>query len=222
MEVIEEKLLTMYEKAEKSVQYCQTRTDIKPTIGFILGSGLGEFADQLENKVYISFKDIPYFKKSTVVGHAGNLVFGQLHGKNIVAMQGRFHYYEGHHINEVTFPVRVMKLYGVETLIVTNAAGGVNTMLYPGDLMIIKDHINLMGTNPLIGKNEDKFGPRFPDMSDIYCKEIRDLIKTSMKNLNISIKEGVYTAFTGPSYETPAEIRMVSLMGGDAVGILHY
>ena len=115
-----------------------------------------------------------------------------------------------------------MKLYGVETLIVTNAAGGVNTMLYPGDLMIIKDHINLMGTNPLIGKNEDKFGPRFPDMSDIYCKEIRDLIKTSMKNLNISIKEGVYTAFTGPSYETPAEIRMVSLMGGDAVGILHY
>ena len=134
-------------------------------------------------------------------------------------MYGRFHYYEGHHINEVTFPVRVMKLYGVETLIVTNAAGGVNTMLYPGDLMIIKDHINLMGTNPLIGKNEDKFGPRFPDMSDIYCKEIRDLIKTSMKNLNISIKEGVYTAFTGPSYETPAEIRMVSITGGDTVGM---
>ena len=112
-----------------------------------------------------------------------------------------------------------MKLYGVETLIVTNAAGGVNTMLYPGDLMIIKDHINFMGTNTLIGKNEDKFGPRFPDMSDIYCKEIRDLIKTSMKNLNISIKEGVYTAFTGPSYETPAEIRMVSITGGDTVGM---
>ena len=162
---------------------------------------------------------MPNFPISTVEGHEGRLVIGTLQGKTVVAMQGRFHYYEGYKMEEVTFPIRVMKLLGVKTLIVTNAAGAVNTSFKPGDLMIITDHINLSGNNPLIGKNLDLFGPRFPDMSNAYNKELRKIAKNVANSINIDIKEGVYAMMSGPTYETPAEIKMIRTLGGDAVGM---
>ena len=162
---------------------------------------------------------MPNFPISTVEGHEGRLVIGTLQGKTVVAMQGRFHYYEGYKMEEVTFPIRVMKLLGVKTLIVTNAAGAVNTSFKPGDLMIITDHINLSGNNPLIGKNLDLFGPRFPDMSNAYNKELRKIAKNVANSINIDIKEGVYAMMSGPTYETPAEIKMIRILGGDAVGM---
>lgn len=204
---------------ENSSEYIMKNSKYKPTVGLILGSGLGSLADLIENPEFYPYEDIPNFPVSTVEGHEGRLVIGILHGKTVVAMQGRFHYYEGYSMQEVTFPVRVMKLLGVETLIVTNAAGSVNKNFKPGDLMIINDHINLSGANPLIGKNLDKFGVRFPDMSNAYNKDLISLTKEVAKKQNIDIKEGVYTFMSGPTYETPAEIRMVSILGGDAVGM---
>jgi purine-nucleoside phosphorylase len=204
---------------EKASRYLKEKFQLKPEIGLILGSGLGVLADEIENAVKIPYNEIPEFPVSTVEGHAGQLVFGTLQGKTVVAMQGRFHYYEGYSMDKVTFPVRIMKTLGVTTLIVTNAAGGVNETFQPGDLMIITDHINNMGTNPLIGPNDDDFGVRFPDMSEAYCKKLRQLAKEVAAKLNIPIKEGVYVANTGPSYETPAEIRMIRKLGGDAVGM---
>jgi purine-nucleoside phosphorylase len=204
---------------EKASRYLKEKFQLKPEIGLILGSGLGVLADEIENAVKIPYNEIPEFPVSTVEGHAGQLVFGTLQGKTVVAMQGRFHYYEGYSMDKVTFPVRIMKTLGVTTLIVTNAAGGVNETFQPGDLMIITDHINNMGTNPLIGPNDDDFGVRFPDMSEAYCKNLRQLAKEVAAKLNIPIKEGVYVANTGPSYETPAEIRMIRKLGGDAVGM---
>jgi purine-nucleoside phosphorylase len=191
----------------------------QPKIGLILGSGLGVLADDINDPVRIPYNEIPGFPVSTVEGHAGQLVCGQLSGVEVIAMQGRFHYYEGYSMEKVTFPVRVMKEIGVDKLIVTNAAGGVNESFTPGDLMIITDHINNMGTNPLIGPNDSQFGVRFPDMSTAYSKELRKIAKTAAEKLAINVKEGVYVGNPGPVYETPAEIRMVRTMGGDAVGM---
>lgn len=199
--------------------YILSKSKYKPEIGLILGSGLGSLADLIEEPEFYSYEELPNFPVSTVEGHAGRLVIGKLEGKVVVAMQGRFHYYEGYSMQEVTFPVRVMRLLGINKLIVTNAAGAVNPAFKPGDLMIISDQINFSGANPLIGRNLDDFGPRFPDMSTAYKLHLRELAKNTAKDLGIDIKEGVYTMFSGPTYETPAEIRMVRFMGGDAVGM---
>lgn len=209
----------LFDKIQESASYIKSKTDIIPTIGLILGSGLGVLADEIENPVQISYDEIPNFHVSTVEGHKGQLVIGQLQGKNVIAMQGRFHYYEGYAMQETTFPIRVMKALGVETVFVTNAAGGVNKGFKPGDLMIITDHINLGGYNPLIGANDDRLGVRFPDMSKAYTPEYIEVTRQCAKDLDINIKEGIYTFFTGPTYETPAEVIMARIMGADAVGM---
>ncbi|MFJ5621194.1 purine-nucleoside phosphorylase [Peribacillus loiseleuriae] len=209
----------MYGKIEKAASFIKEKFNATPEIGLILGSGLGVLADEIENAVKIPYSEIPEFPVSTVEGHAGQLVLGELSGKKVVAMQGRFHYYEGYPMELVTFPVRVMKLLGVEKMIVTNAAGSVNESFVPGDLMLITDHINYTGTNPLIGPNDERFGPRFPDMSEAYSKQLRAKAKEIASSLQIDTKEGVYLGFSGPTYETPAEIRLARVMGGDAVGM---
>lgn len=192
--------------------------DFKPEIGIILGSGLGDFADEF-NSVTVPYNEIPGFESSNVQGHKGQLVFAEINGKKVVMMQGRYHFYEGYSMQTVTYPVKVMKKLGVEKLIITNAAGAVNKSFTPGDLMFITDHINFMGTNPLIGKNDDTLGTRFPDMSEIYSKEFITKAESIAKRLNIKYQKGVYAATTGPSYETPAEIKMYSILGADAVGM---
>ncbi|WP_257347830.1 purine-nucleoside phosphorylase [Pseudalkalibacillus decolorationis] len=202
-----------------AAQYINKRIDNKPSIGLILGSGLGVLADKIENPVIIPYDEIPSFPVSTVEGHAGELVIGTLEGKSVVAMKGRFHYYEGYSLQVVTFPVRVMKEIGVETLIVTNAAGGINQKFNAGDLMLITDHINNFGDNPLIGPNDHDLGVRFPDMSESYSTRLQDVAKTVANDFQMSIREGVYVGNSGPSYETPAEIRMLRILGGDAVGM---
>lgn len=209
----------MYNRAKESAEYILEKANLTPEIGLILGSGLGVLADEIEEAVAIPYSNIPNFPVSTVQGHAGQLVIGKLSGKTVVAMQGRFHFYEGYDMEKVTFPVRVMKLLGVEKLIVTNAAGGVNEEFTPGDLMLITDHINFMGTHPLIGTNDERFGPRFPDMSQAYDREYQAVARRTAENLKIGLKEGVYVGFTGPTYETPSEVRMARTLGGDAVGM---
>ena len=206
-------------KIKNAADYILEKSKYKPELGLILGSGLGAIADTIEDAEYYNYNELPGFPVSTVEGHAGRLVIGKLKGRVVVAMQGRFHYYEGYTMQEVTFPVRVMKLLGVEKLIVTNAAGAVNTNYTPGDLMIISDHINFSGAHPLVGKNLAEFGTRFPDMSDAYDKDLRAKVKEIAKDLNMSLQEGVYAMFSGPTYETPAEIRMARTMGADAVGM---
>jgi purine-nucleoside phosphorylase len=208
-----------FEKIQNAATFLKGKYSKTPKLGLILGSGLGVLADEIENPVKIPYNQIPDFPVSTVEGHAGQLVFGLLNGVEVVAMQGRFHYYEGYSFDKVTFPVRVMKELGVDTLIVTNAAGGVNESYVPGDLMIITDHINFTGNNPLIGPNDSRLGARFPDMSEAYSKELSATAKEIASRLNIDVKEGVYVGFSGPTYETPAEIRMVRTLGGDAVGM---
>lgn len=207
------------EEIKTAARFLKGRYPKAPRLGLILGSGLGVLADEIENPVKIPYKEIPHFPVSTVEGHAGQLVFGRLSGLDVVAMQGRFHYYEGYRLDQVTFPLRVMKSLGVETLIVTNAAGGINEHFSPGDLMIITDHINLMGTNPLMGPNDSQLGVRFPDMTEVYSHPLRSIAKQAAAELKIAVKEGVYAALTGPSYETPAEIRMLRILGADAVGM---
>lgn len=192
--------------------------DFKPEIGIILGSGLGELADEYCD-IAIPYAEIPGFEASTVSGHKSRLVFANINGKKVVMMQGRFHFYEGHSIQKVVFPVKVMKKLGVKTLIVTNAAGGVNPDFKPADLMIITDHINHMGVNPLIGPNDSGMGERFPDMSEVYTKKYVKLAENIGKKLDIKLQKGVYIALTGPSYETPAEVRMARIIGADAVGM---
>jgi purine-nucleoside phosphorylase len=204
---------------KRAADYIRNLFSEKPNIGLILGSGLGVLADEIKNPVAIPYRDIPNFPVSTVEGHAGELVLGELSGQPVVAMKGRFHYYEGYTFDQVTFPVRVMKELGVDTLIVTNAAGGVNESFTPGDLMIIEDHINNMGSNPLIGANEPEWGPRFPDLSEAYTRSLQDLAVKTAKEIGLTVQRGIYFGNTGPSYETPAEIRMIRLLGGDAVGM---
>lgn len=206
-------------KINKATAWIKAHTKYTPRIGLILGSGLGAVGDAVEDADYCPYGKIPGFPISTVEGHAGRLVLGHLAGKDVIAMQGRFHYYEGYKMSEVTFPVRVMKQLGVEVLVVTNAAGAVNKDYAPGDLVLITDHINLQGSNALIGPNLDSFGPRFPDMSTAYDSELGRVAKETAQSLGFALREGVYAAMSGPSYETPAEIRMVRTMGGDAVGM---
>ncbi|WP_422387422.1 purine-nucleoside phosphorylase [Alkalicoccus halolimnae] len=191
----------------------------KPEIGLILGSGLGVLGDEITSPEVIKYEDIPGFPSSTVAGHKGQLVIGELEGKTVAAMQGRFHYYEGYDMDLVTLPIRVMKAVGIDTLIVTNAAGGINEEFSPGNLMLIEDHINQFGTNPLIGPNDEELGVRFPDMSQAYSKELLKIASETAKERDISVQRGVYVGTTGPSYETPAEVRMLRILGGDAVGM---
>lgn len=192
--------------------------DFIPEIGIVLGSGLGELADEYCNFA-IPYSEIPGFEASHVSGHKSRLVFAEINGKKVVMMQGRFHYYEGHPIQKVVFPIKVMKKLGVKTVILTNAAGGVNPAFNPSDLMIITDHINHMNVNPLIGPNDDEMGLRFPDMSEVYSPELVEMVKKTASKLGIDTQEGVYMALTGPSYETPAEVKMARIVGADAVGM---
>lgn len=202
-----------------SASFLKKKYKKTPKIGLILGSGLGVLADEILEPTKIPYNEIPDFPVSTVEGHAGQLVFGTLEGVEVVAMQGRFHYYEGYSFDKVTFPVSVMKELGVEILIVTNAAGGVNESFHPGDLMLITDHINNMGSNPLIGPNDSRLGVRFPDMSEAYSRDLREKAQQVANGLGLTLQEGVYVGNTGPTYETPAEVRMLRVMGGDAVGM---
>jgi len=207
------------EMITEAARYICSVTKIKPEVGLILGSGLGILADHIEQAVSISYEDIPHFPQSTVEGHAGELLIGHVQGKPVVMMKGRFHMYEGYGPELTAFPVRVMKELGVKTLLVTNAAGGVNTSFTPGDLMLISDHLNMTGKNPLIGVNDDELGPRFPDMSQAYSRRLRELARNVGDKLGVSLQEGVYAGLLGPSYETPAEIRMLRTLGADAVGM---
>ena len=206
-------------RIDNAVSYIRTRTDAEPTLGMILGSGLGDFADTLEDRLVIPYTDIPDFPAATVPGHTGALVFGRKHGHSIVCLQGRIHYYEGHPMSLLTMPVRMLAKLGVKTLVLTNAAGGVNTAYRPGDLMLITDHINFSGSNPLIGPHEPEFGPRFPDVTDLYSANLRLKVKLAAVEAGITLRQGVYMMFSGPSYETPAEIRMARILGADAVGM---
>ena len=200
-------------------QYLRSRVSQLPTIGLVLGSGLGDYADTLEDAISIPYSDIPHFPVPTIQGHSGALVFGKKQGKSVVVMQGRIHYYEGKSQREITMPIRVLAALGVRKLVLTNAAGGVNTAFHPGDLMVIADHINYSGSNPLIGPNLEEFGPRFPDMSDLYTASIRAALKEKAAEAGIGLQEGVYAMYSGPNYETPAEIRMFRTLGADAVGM---
>lgn len=203
----------------KSIDYIKGKIKNQPEIGIVLGSGLGDFADAIEDKIEITYTEIPGFPVSTVKGHDGKLIFGKINSKEVCVMKGRIHYYEGYDIKEVVYPIEVLAGLGIKTLILTNAAGGVNTDFEPADLMIINDHINIMGKNPLIGPNDEDLGPRFPDMTDLYNKDLIEVAEKSAKKLGIDIKEGVYMYFTGPSYETAAEVRMARILGADAVGM---
>lgn len=204
---------------EKTIEFLNKKTDnFKPEIGIILGSGLGELADEYCDYA-IPYTEIPNFIKSTVQGHKGRLVFANMNKKRVVLMQGRNHFYEGHSLSEITYPIKVMKALGVKTLILTNAAGAVNESFRPSDLMLITDHINFMGTNPLIGPNDNNSGERFPDMTEIYKKSLIELAEKCAEKIGIDVEKGVYWANSGPSYETPAEIRMIRTLGGDAVGM---
>jgi purine-nucleoside phosphorylase len=206
-------------KMKEAVSFIHSQTSLMPEFGLILGSGLGELANEIEDAVKIPYTSIPNFPVSTVEGHAGVLVIGWLNGKKVAAMQGRFHYYEGYSMQEVTFPVRVMKGLGVHSILVTNACGGMNKNFEPGDLMIIKDHLNLTGQNPLIGPNVSEFGPRFPDMSRAYTPAYVQTVKEVANNLNINIQQGVYAGITGPTYMTPAELIMLRNLGADTIGM---
>lgn len=204
---------------KETINYIQSKIkDFKPELGIILGSGLGDFADNIEG-IRVKYENIPGFESSTVAGHKGQLVFGEVLGHKAVIMQGRYHYYEGYHINRIVYPIKVMKKLGVKTLIITNAAGSVNKEFKAGDLMVISDHINLMGTNPLIGENDSTLGDRFPDMSEVYNHALSELAQNKGKELSLTVHKGIYAAMSGPSYETPAEINMLRIMGADAVGM---
>ena len=207
------------DKITAAAEYIRSCTDLRPTVGLILGSGLGEFADTLEEAVKIPFGDIPYFPISTAPGHAGRLVIGRKCGQTVLVMQGRVHFYEGHSMEAITFPIRVMAKLGIRNLVLTNSSGGTNPQVEPGSLMLISDHINFSGTNPLMGENLEEFGPRFPDISDLYTKELRTAVKAKAAAAGLHLEEGVYMMFIGPNYETPAEVRMARILGADAVGM---
>jgi purine-nucleoside phosphorylase len=209
----------MYSKVRETVAAIRKRYSGKPALGLVLGSGLGAYADTFKNRTAIPFDELPNFPRSTVVGHAGKLILGDAEGIPVAALQGRVHFYEGYSMQDVVFPVRVLGGLGIRQLIVTNAAGGVNFDFRPGDLMLITDHVNLMGTNPLIGTNIDELGVRFPDMSETYDPAMREIALRVAARLGIAMRQGVYIGLTGPSYETPAEIRMCRSLGADAVGM---
>ncbi len=209
----------MLKKVNEAVDAIKSKYKIKPSVGIVLGSGLGSFISEIDVEYKINYADIPNFPVSTVEGHSGELIFGEIGGKKVVAMAGRFHYYEGYSTHEVVFPIRVLKFLGIETLMISNAAGGTNRSFHVGDLMIIRDHISMLTLNPLLGKNEENFGPRFPDMSEPYKKYLIASAKKIGVQKSIDLKEGVYVGVTGPTFETRAEYKMLNLLGGDAVGM---
>lgn len=211
--------MDLSKRIHDAASFIRERITDTPSIGLVLGSGLGDFADTLENATVIPFSQIPDFPQPTVEGHVGAFVVGKCQGKTVVALQGRLHYYEGHSQQVITIPIRVMRLLGVRQLILTNACGGINLNFAPGDLMLITDHINYSGSNPLIGPNLDEFGPRFPDISDIYTKRLRTAILAAAEENGIALKQGVHAMYSGPCYETPAEIRMFRILGADTVGM---
>lgn len=217
---LEERMAELKEKVEKATNFVTEKIgDFDPEIGVILGTGLGALAQKIEEPQNIPYKEVPFFPVPTVEWHAGQFVFGKIGGKKIVAMQGRFHYYEGWSSEEITLPIRVMRRLGAKILIESNAAGGLNPQFIPGDLMIITDHINLMGINPLIGPNDDTLGPRFPDMSNVYDKELVKLTEEVAREEKIKIYKGVYVGVTGPNLETAAEYRFFRAIGADAIGM---
>ncbi|MBR4943857.1 MAG: purine-nucleoside phosphorylase [Peptococcaceae bacterium] len=211
--------MTLLNRVEETVAYIRTKTSKKPEIAIVLGSGLGQLGEKLEDVDVIPYEELPHWKSSTAPGHSGRLLFGILGGKQVVCMQGRLHYYEGYSMEDITYPVRVMAKLGVKNLLLSNAAGGINTDFAPGQLMLITDHINFLGRNPLMGPNEADFGVRFCDMSYAYHPELRKIALEAAEELGQKLEQGVYVATTGPSYETPAEIRMFRLWGASAVGM---
>ena len=211
--------MTYFDEVQEAAAAVRARAGATPDVAIVLGSGLGDFAATLGDAVTIPYTDIPHWPASAVVGHAGTLVVGALGGKRVAALSGRAHYYEGHDMRRVTFAVRALGALGVPTLILTNAAGGINLTFEPGTLMVMDDHINLMGTNPLVGANDDRFGPRFPDMSEVYSRRLRDLADDVARQQRSALEHGIYAALHGPSYETPAEIRYLRTIGADAVGM---
>lgn len=209
----------LYARAEQAARTIRNRAGDEARVAIVLGSGLGQFADEFEDAVTIPYADIPGFVCSTAEGHVGRLVVGKVEEVPVIAMQGRVHFYEGYSLAEVTFPIRAFKLLGIETLTLTNAAGGINVELSQGALMVISDHLNLMGVNPLRGPNDERFGPRFPDMSEVYSRKLQETVVEEARALEIEIRRGIYAGLAGPSYETPAEIHMLRAFGADAVGM---
>lgn len=206
-------------KIMESSQYISSKIGKKPKIGIVLGSGLGIYIDHIKNKIVIPYQDIPNFKKTSVEGHSGALIVGEVNGVTVAALQGRLHPYEGYAMEEIVHPIRTLAALGIEILFLTNASGGINADYHPGDLVSISDHINLSGRNPLVGPNIAELGPRFPDMSNAYDVELRELIHSVAKSHNVEMKSGVYCSVLGPTYETPAEIRMLRIIGADLVGM---
>jgi purine-nucleoside phosphorylase len=209
----------MWDRIEEAAAHIRSRCNALPETAIVLGSGLGDFSDTLLDAIATPYADLPHWPPSTVVGHAGRLVVGTVAGKRIAALSGRVHYYEGHDLGTVVFATRVMARLGVRRLILTNAAGGINTGFAQGALMIIDDHINMLGSNPLIGPNDDRFGPRFPDMSEVYSARLRTIADDAARARGVPVSHGIYVAVHGPSYETPAEIRFYRTMGADAIGM---
>jgi purine-nucleoside phosphorylase len=210
---------TLYDRAEEAARVIRSRAGVDVSVAIVLGSGLGAFAEDLTDAVTIPYREIPGFARSTVEGHAGRLVIGKAGEVTIAAMQGRFHFYEGYSLEQVTFPTRVLKLLGVHTLLLTNAAGTLNTEFTPGSLMLISDHLNLLGDNPLRGENDPRFGPRFPDLTSVYAPELQNVVIDEANAMGLDVRRGIYAGLAGPSYETPAEIHMLRTLGADAVGM---
>ena len=210
---------TLYDRAQEAALLIRTRTSTEVSVAIVLGSGLGAFAQDLTDATEIPYDEIPGFARATVEGHAGRLVIGRAGEVTVAAMQGRFHFYEGYALEEVTFPIRVLKLLGVRTLVLTNAAGTLNTAVTLGSLMVISDHLNLLGDNPLRGKNDDRFGPRFPDLTSVYAVRLQDIVIEEANAMGLEVRRGIYAALSGPSYETPAEIHMARTLGADVVGM---
>ncbi|GHU87546.1 purine nucleoside phosphorylase [Spirochaetia bacterium] len=209
----------LLKRTDETIRYIRLKTGLEPDIGLVLGSGLGALGDRLEDPCIIPYEELPHFLKSTAPGHKGRLIIGGLKGKTVLCMQGRFHYYEGYTMPQITYPVRMMAKLGIKTLLLTNACGGLKREFSPGDLMLITDHINFMGMNPLIGPNEDDFGPRFQDMTTAYTPALAALARKTATDLGIPLREGVYLGYSGPSFETPAEIRLFQSFGASAVGM---
>lgn len=210
---------TLYERAEHAARFIRSRWNEEVRVALVLGSGLGAFADELEDATAIPYEEIPGFARSTVEGHAGRLVLGKIGGVAVAAMQGRFHFYEGYSFDEVVFPLRTFGVLGIKSLVLTNAAGGINVEFDQGTLMVISDHLNLMGANPLRGSNDSRFGARFPDMSEVYAREYQELAVVEAHAMSLELRRGIYAALSGPNYETPAEVRMLRTFGADAVGM---
>jgi len=208
-----------FERVHETAAWLKQRYGAPPDVAIVLGSGLGEFTHALAEAITCAYADVPNWPASAVVGHAGQLVVGTIRGKRVAALSGRVHFYEGHDLRTVTFGVRALAAFGVRTIILTNAAGGINLTFKPGTLMLMDDHINLLGSNPLVGPNEDRFGPRFPDMTEVYSRRLRDIAVDAASSLGQPLARGVYVALHGPSYETPAEIRFLRTIGADAVGM---